>query len=152
MFTFSWLVFGGSYDDEWMSDKSPSMQFGNMFRSSKYVREEKAHSGRSTVPQIYSNHFETYQNTNLIKIWGNASKLSKLLIYQIKFGLWNGLFRLGTLYYNATLEAQQPPEEQRWTRSDYALERFLAVAVSENFGEEGVREIYHNFFGRPPFF
>ena len=62
------------------------------------------------------------------------------------------MFRLGTLYYNATLEAQQPPEEQRWTRSDYALERFLAVAVSENFGEEGVREIYHNFFWKTPFF
>ena len=69
------------------------------------------------------------------------------------FGFLKGFFRLGALYYNATLEAQQPPsEEQRWTRSDYASERFLAVAVSENFGEEGTREIYHNFFGGPPFF
>ena len=79
-------------------------------------------------------------------------KFPKFWLCQIKFWFRKGLYRLGALYYNATLEAQQPPEEQRWTRSDYALERFLAVAVSENFGEEGVRDIYHNFFGRPPFF
>lgn len=39
MFTFL-VGFDGSYHDEWMSDKSPSMQFGNMFSYSNATLDD----------------------------------------------------------------------------------------------------------------